>query len=342
MVLPLIAAAAIGAGGSIISGMMGSSAQRKADEQNYQIALMNYYQREQERQDAIMEARRQEREGKQGVTDAAGNRTYYKPGVGWVTELSRESQELQDLQRREEGLQLAQDLPAKRSKMFENIARQRGEGNRADALMEAMGRTRRESVDDVVGRRNRMSTEAINEGMDTALSSAMREALISGSSNAGRIAEDIGRSKSKQLRTAFMENEEGAREASEANYFNKQGNLANLYNTFATRASAMPDAPYNPRNIEGIANEQLSGARSAGGQSSGALLNAIGKQGGTMDYKAEPLYGPANTVQSTANVLSGALDQYYYGNKYGSAHDDYNNYAYGGQSPYQKGRGSFV
>jgi hypothetical protein len=330
MVLPLLAAllpSVIGAGGSIFSGILGSNAQQDAADQNYAIALMNYYQRQSEHDDSVTEARRQEGKSDLGTTDAQGNRSYFKPGVGWVTEMSDKSKKMQDLYENEEWQQLVQDLPAKRQKMFENIARQRGEGGYADAILQAMQRSYREDPSEIVGRRNRMSAEGITEGMDKTLNTAMRDAMRTGNTGAGKIASQIGREKSSMLRKAFMENEEGARGESENRFMTNLGNLGNLYNTFATRASGEVPASYNPRNLEGQANEQLSGSRSAGQNASGSLLNAIAKGIGDLDFKAEPMYGMANTVQTATNALTGAFERNQNANAYRDSYSDYDSYA---------------
>ena len=65
---------------------------------------------------------------KLGTTDAQGNRTYFKPGVGWVTELAEGQRELSDLYSAEELAQL-QDVKAKRGQMYKNLARQGREEN---------------------------------------------------------------------------------------------------------------------------------------------------------------------------------------------------------------------
>ena len=98
------------------------------------------------------------------------------------------------------------------------------------------------------------------QAMDTAMQSAMNDALRTGTQGQANIAIKFGREKYDALRKAFMENAEGAQEAEDTRFIGEQGNLANLYNAFATRASAMPDATYNPRNIEGTTASAVAAA----------------------------------------------------------------------------------
>ena len=328
MPFPLIAAG-VGAVGNIIGGIMGSKAEKAAADQNYQINLMNYYQRERERQEAINEARTQRAEAHLGQTDAQGNRVYFVPGQGWVTELSPESRQMNEVQRREEMLRLNQDLPAARQKMFENLSRQRGEENRATAIMEAMGRHRREDPREVTARRNLAAAEGINQGFDETENAMFRELIRSGSSGVGKAAARSGAARGEALRKAFLENQSGAKAESDEAYERGIANMGNNYNMWATRASGMPPAQFNPRDVYGPANQMLSGARGQGGQASSNLLNAFGKQGGTMEEQPA-LMGPAKTVIGGTNALVSGLERVGAGNRNEDAYSQYSQYGGGG------------
>jgi hypothetical protein len=329
MVLPLIAAG-IGAGASLIGGFMGASAEKQAAQMNYNIALMNYYAQQEQFRQATAEAQKQAAEGKLGTTDAQGNRTYFKPGVGWVTDLSPQQKQLQDMYNAEETAQVAHDIPIKRRVMMENVGRQQKEGGYADAIMAAMQRARPQDPQEIIGQRNLMSAEGINQGTRPAIETATRNALRMGNTTgAADIATRIGVGQGDALRKAFMENEIGARDQSQANFGTAQANLANMYNTFATRASATPDAPYNPRNITGNP-----AAMSAGNAAQGALLNAYGRAAPELNYQQPVQYGAANTIAQLGNNILGmgqGQDAYnyrqqqqggygsYLGNYYGSS-----------------------
>lgn len=302
MVAPILAAL-ISGGTTLAGGLLGAGAESDAANLNYQLGLLNYYQREQERRDAINEAKRQRQDAYLGATDAQGNRTYFIPGKGWVTDLTPESEALQDAFQAEEMRIIGQDLPAKRQQMFANLARQRGEGGYANALMEAMGRVQRDSPRDVINRRNQMAGEGITEGFDDTQEAAMRNLARTGSSNQSKVLSELAGARSKALRNAFMQNAEGARAESEDTYSRRLGNMSQLYNMFATRASAMPDAQFRPRDISGPSQE---GARAAGQSAGSNLINAFAKQGGTFS-EVEPRYGMANTIAQTGSALMAAL-----------------------------------
>jgi hypothetical protein len=317
----------IGAGASILGGLMGSSAEKKAAKQNYEIALKNLGFQKETRDLLIAQALRLEKEQKLGTTDAYGNKYHYVEGQGWVVDLSPRSKAAQDLQYGEEVTQLAQDIPAKRRQMFTNLARQGQEENVAGGLREAFQRARSEDPQDIIARRNLMSAEGINEGADATTQLAMQNAVRTGSSNAGQILSAIGKQRGSDLRRAFMENAEGATAKSQDDYMTKLGNIGNLYNMFASRASGLPDAPYNPRNIEGSANEILGGMRSGASQMGSNLLSAFGRETPQMDYTAQPQYGMANTIAQAGRLLGSAFDN---GGGWGSGMDMYGNYASSG------------
>lgn len=313
----------LGAGASLIGGLLGSSAEQQAAQMNYNIALMNYYAQQQQFQAAQAEAAKQDREGKLGTTDAAGNRTHFEPGVGWVTDLSPQQKQLQDMYQGEEVTQLAQDIPVKRRQMMENVARSQKESGYASALFDAMQRQRPQNPQDIIGQRNLLSAEGINQGTRPAIETATRNALRSGNTaGAADIASRIGVSQGEQLRKAFMENEQGARQQSQSDYGTAQSNLANMYSAFAKNASAMPDAPYNPRNIAGDPNASRMGAAA-----SGALLNTMGREAPDLKYTQPVEYGMGNTFSQLGNNLLG-MDQGYAANRYRQqAVGDYYNYA---------------
>lgn len=315
MVLPAL----FGAFATLGAGALGAGAADRAAAYNYQVDLLNYYSREQERRDAIQAASRQERrtdkqiaESKLGTTDAQGNRVQFIPGQGWVTTLADDQQQLQDLYQNEELAQLLQDLPKKREVLNQNVIRQRGEDTTANALLNAFGRIDYEDPREIENQLNQASSMGITKGYDDTLREAMRGALRTGSAP-GKISAEIGKARASSLQDAFMNNKINARGQSEENVSRKQANLANLYNMFATRASSMPDVAYNPRNIEGITAAQQGGAMSGlagtqglGQNSAGALINAFAKQGGSMN-PIEPNYGWANAVQSGGTALAEAF-----------------------------------
>lgn len=330
MVLPLIAAG-IGAAGNIIGGILGSSAQKKADRMNFEIAKANLIMEQKARAEALAEAHRQEAEQKLGTTDAWGNKYHFVEGQGWVVDLSPKSREMQDLYHGEEIQQMAQDLPAKRAQMFNNLARQGREENAASGLLQAFLRNYREDPSAIIARRNLMSEQGLNESTDSVIQAAMQNAVRTGSSNAGTILAAINKQRGGDLRKAFMENQEGASQDAESRYFTEQGNLANMYNTMATRASGMPNVDYNPRNLEGQENEILGNMRGGTQTANTNLLNVLGSSPGKLDYTAQPNYGIANTVAQAGSTIAAGINQYdasRNSNDFSYNSSPYGNYAY--------------
>lgn len=332
--------ALLGAIASVASGVIGAQASKDAADQNYNMDLLNYYARERERNDAITRSKQQDRETKLGSTDAQGNRTFFKPGVGWVVELSDGSQRLADLYQNEELQQLQHDLPMKRERMNKNDVRQDEESNVADALLNAFRRTTREDPRDLENQLNQASVRGITQGFDSTLQDAMQSAARTGASNSGKVAAEIGKARASALMDAFMNNKINSQAQSRDNYAQDQANTGNLYNMFATRASAMPDVQYNPRNLEGMTSAQMQGAQGANQSAVGALINAFAKQGGTMSM-VEPDYGLANAVASGGNALAGAFERIGAGSERRSAIDAYANYAGLDPSMYKKSTGAW-
>lgn len=298
--------ALIGAAATIGSSLLGMGAADEAAEKNWQINLLNYYQRENERFQTVQAANKRDNETKLGSTDSAGNRTHFVDGVGWVSDLSPESQQLQSLYQNEE-LQQFDDLNKKRDVLGANVKRQGQEGAVANQLLDAFGRVQRSTGKDQENLMNQSATKAINEGFDTTLEDAMRSSIRSGASNSGKVAANIGEKKSNALLEAFMNNQMQSGAAADAKYDTERGNIANVYNMFASRASAMPDVAYNPRNIEGMGAQQQAQAMGAQGQSAGALINAFAKQGGTMS-PVEANYGAANALGTSGQAIASAMD----------------------------------
>lgn len=299
--------ALLGAFATIASGGLGAMASNNAAAYNYNSDVLNYNQREQERFDTINAARRQDADTKLGSTDAAGNRTYFVPGRGWVVELAEDQQALQDLYQREELAQLSNDLPKKRDILNANVERQGRESGIASQLLDAFQRTQMEDPRELENQLNNASVRGITQGFDSALQDAMQSAVRTGASNAGNVAADIGKARASALMDAFMNNKINAKGQAKDNYSREQGNTSNLYNMYASRASAMPDVAYNPRNIEGQTGQQQQASMQANQGAQGALINAFAKQGGSMP-RIEPNYGVANAVQSGGNALASAFD----------------------------------
>lgn len=264
-------------------------------------------------------------EAKLGNTDANGNRTYYKEGVGWVSELSPVMQALQDKYLVEERAVLDNDLPKQRELLNRNINRQRKEGDEADNLLWRMKQAKRTSAKEVEDELNGAAANGIQAGFGSALQEAMQTALRTGSSNAGGVAASIGRERSKALQEAFIANKINSRGQADQRYNDEVSNLGNLYNAFASRASADPNIGYNPRNLSGPAtggDERIiggtgpsvaaatAGSRQAERQSGNALMDAIsrlGQAGGTPISFVNGVPAANSAMINAAGMQGGSL-----------------------------------
>jgi transposase-like protein len=324
MVLPLLAAA-IGAGGSIAGGLIGARSQDKANEQNYQIALLNYYNQIEQQRQAQAEAHRQDAESKLGSTDAEGNTVKFVPGVGWVQTRSAKGEEYAGELRKEELAQL-QDLKNKREQAYKVQGRKGRQGNMSDALYEAYARNYRRDPSSLIGRKNLMATEASNEGFDEAMRQAMVDNIRTGGGNQAKIASQFGRDKFNSLRKAFQENEIGAVEGEENRYMQEQGNILNMANSLAQQAGEPFDAPFNPRS-----QDITSGLQSAMGQGAGTasrLQSAFSQQYPDFNFQHEPNMGIPNTIAQATQIAAGGINLYDATRNPGQT--SYANYAGGG------------
>lgn len=315
------------AGGSVL-GAFGES---EANETNREIGLLNYYAQERARKQAIQEAERNWRdrqklmgESKLGTTDELGNRRHFVPGVGWVTDLSAESegdldqrQGVARAQLEEQMRVLGEDLPLRRSQMKSNFDRQNTEGVVASGLLNEFKNTTKQDpsvLENVIyGRKARN----INEAFDSTASSAMRTGLRTGASNSGRIMADIASKRARELEDAGDEAYVTSRSQSENDFNSRRGNVANLYNAFATSSSRMPDASFAPMSVNttgqaGGSTEALMSQFGNFANNNGAreLMAAYGQTGGQMG-KVDPNMGWANAFAS----MAGATDAYGSGRK---------------------------
>lgn len=302
MVLPLIGGL-IGGAGSIVSGIMGARAADDASERNWQINLLNYYAREQERRDRIAQATRNERDQKLGYTDSDGSRVRFVEGVGWVSDLSDEAQDIQDAQRAEQLRVLQQDLPMRRRSMERNERRSYQDEADADALRRDMRDLRRAPDSELEALLYNSAVQGMDDAFDKSQSAAVTSAMRTGSSNIDRILSGLNKDRAEAQGRAAMEAKLKARGSGDADFENKRAQLANLYNMFATRASVAPDVSYQPMNVDknsqGMMAQGSQNAMKAGSE----LASAFGAKGGTMDY-TQPNYGWANAIGGGANALS--------------------------------------
>lgn len=300
----------LGAFGAAAGGIAGAIGADQTAETNWAINLLNYYQRERERRDAIEQARQNKHDAYLGTTDARGNSTKFVPGQGWVTKLSGNSQAMQDAQDYEQMQELQHDLPAKRARMDSNLSRQREEDYVANGLLDEFKRvmpgdtesTRRKLINSMI--------PGINDAYNGTIEDASRAALRGGASNSNsaKLLSDLNKQKSDALTSAFLKAQGSADTMADTEYNSKRSGIANLYNLFATRSSAMPNVSFAPQNLTGAADANGSGNPARGDATGSSLMNAFAKQGGTLDY-IQPNNGWANAIAGGATAFSQAGQQ---------------------------------
>lgn len=304
---PLLGAL-IGAGGSIAGGLIGAGAQEEANDMNWQINLLNYYQRQQERRDRLREAERTRADQRLGATDAFGNRTRFVEGKGWVTELSNQDKLIAALQRQEQQNVLEKDLPMRRAQLERNDQRQRTEEGVAEGLRE---RFRRDLGVDPEALKRVMITNAsaaISREYDYLENEAMRKALRTGSSDSGRILADLARDRIKTIAGAVAGIPLQAKQMAADMTAKEQGNMLNQYNLVATRASQVPGVSYKPENIQGGQSDLLKAFASMSQNGDNNLIKAHSIPGGTLDY-VRPNTGYGDAIASGSGALAAAFER---------------------------------
>lgn len=303
MVLPLLAAG-IGAAGSIASGFMGMNAANNAADTNWEIALLNYYQRERERNDRIAQAQKVDRENKLGQTDADGGTVKFVPGVGWVQTRGKTQEEIAQAQNAEQLRILQQDLPTKRAVMNRNVQRGLEDSADADSLRREMRTMRKGTDDELEALLYGAATRGMDDAFDASTATATREAARTGSSNTGKLLAGLAEQRAKSQGDAAMEAKLRARGSGQQEYDTRRAGLANLYNMFATRASVAPDVSFQPMPVDANGNKAMAALSKQGLEAGNAVSNAFGQKGGSMDY-IQPNYGAANAVATAGNALAG-------------------------------------
>lgn len=303
MVLPLLAAG-IGAAGSIGSGLLGMSAANRADDTNWQIALLNYYQRERERNDRIAQAQKVDRENKLGQTDADGGTVKFVPGVGWVQTRGQQQQIIANAQNAEQQRILEQDLPTKRAVQQRNVARGLEDSADADAIRREMRTMRKGSDDELEALLYGAATRGMDEAFDASTATATREAARTGSTNTPKLLAGLAEQRAKSQADAAMEARLRARGSGQQEFDTRRAGLANLYNLFATRASVAPDVSFQPMPVDANGQKVAAALSKQGVEAGNAVTNAFGAKGGSMDY-VQPNYGGANALATASNALAG-------------------------------------
>lgn len=288
-------------GGTALSSIFGGLAEDSASKQNWAINQQNRRDRNRERSEGMAYADKIRAEQQLGGTNAAGDRSYFKPGVGWVTELSGRSQGLQDYF-------YGNELPERRAQFERGATRSRAEDDQANQLLAEFQGIQRDNPADIEAMLYEAATRGIGENTNDALESALRQALRAGSSNSGDIAAKINAAGAKQRGNAAKDAKLQSLDYVDDRYNSRRGASSQLYNLFASRAGRDIGSSLDPSQNEAGANALLGQFAGLSGQGNGIGASAIAKPGGSLDY-VEPNNGLANAIGGVAASAGAAGDR---------------------------------
>ncbi len=296
----------LGAAGGIAGGVLGAQAADKAANMNWQINLMNYFQREREREEQIQESKTNKKEQQLGYQDANGNAVRFVRGKGWVATQGKNDKQLSDMQRAEQLAVLQKDVPMRRRAMARQEATSLEDAMMADTYRREMKSLPKGEDASLEHDLYTKATSGAREGHDNSLQTAMLQAMRTDSSNIGKITEADSRSRAKSYADARVDAALKSRGVANAEYDKKLGGLSQLFNMFAQRAGQQPAVAYSPTKIDTADGKELGALQKLGLQAGNFLAEAAGKKGGTVDY-VQPNYGWANAVGGGGAALSSAF-----------------------------------
>lgn len=290
----------IGAGISGVASLMGGAAGNDAAEMNNYISLMNYYAQQAAQQRARQEASRQQHEGKLGQTDAAGNRTYFVPGRGWVTDLSDDQQTIHDMSEQEQIRQLSQGARDEQVQERSVDRRNREDVSATDA--ERMFREARR--DDPEGLRQLFlarGAEQRNRSADRAGNALARQNIRAGGRNAGELLQGARASAdASNARQAGVEAQLMSGQVADQDFSAKRGEANQLYDYFRKMStSGTGNAPVFQPN----APQRTSTALADQG-----AINAAGRHA-EMDYQ-QPNLAWSNAISNVGSSFGAGFDRY--------------------------------
>lgn len=282
-------------GGTAITSLLGARQADQVNKTNAQISLMNFYEQQRANRAAEREGRRQQDEAKLGTTDAMGNRTRFIPGVGWVTELDEQQQELADLTQAEQRRQLTDET----ARTAENNERARDRRGREDTLATEAERELRAARRGDEGALRQLllarGAEMRNRQADRAGDAAARAATRRGGTNAAAIAQGArASSDAAAARQAGVDAELAAREMTDREFAGARDAGRNLYDYFrrSSTTGAMPVTGVTP-----------SGPSTRGtGAADQQFLNVLSRSPAMMDYQ--------NTNNAYTDAAQGLMNMF--------------------------------
>lgn len=282
-----------------VSSIFGGIAANDAAELNNQINLLNYYEQQAANQRARQEARRQQSEGKLGQTDAAGNRTYFIPGVGWVTDLTETQGQIQAGSEQEMLRQIAQGER-------DEVVQERAAGRRGREDTEA---TEAERVYRMARRPDEgalrqlflaRGAEERNRSADRAGNAVARQNIRAGGRNAAELVQGArAASDAEAARRAGVEAELMAEGEADRRYAADRDPAMALYDYFRKMSTSGtgPGGVFQPQGPQ----------RTATGVADQGAINAAGR-GAAMDYES-PNFALASTLADLGAAGGGFYDR---------------------------------
>jgi hypothetical protein len=237
-------------------------------------------------------------EGKLGATDAQGTRTYFKEGVGWVTELGERPKELEDYF-------YTQELPELRGKFKRDNERGLAAEDVAGQLLGEFKRVMKEDPKAIEDLLYSISSREIGKNTGDILGQASTDAMRTGSMGgyeaAARGAQRAGAdARVKAGQDAKLQSLDYV----DDKYTSERSGLSQLYNLFAGLAGQSLQPSMQPGSGPQAATALMNQfAQNASGGNSG-MANAIGRQGGTIQ-STEPNMAEANMWGGIGQSVAG-------------------------------------
>lgn len=310
MVLPIIGAL-VGGVASIASAVIAGNAQSSATQYNWAANEKNRQQRNKERREELDYAEDIRAEEKLGGTNAAGDRSYYKEGEGWVTELGDRNQSLVDHFYDEE-------LP-ERQAQFGRLAEQSYQTDDvATGLLAQFRRIAKESPEEIENLLLSVASRGISEGTSDAMEVAMRQGLRTGNSNISDIAGSIAREAQNARKDAAVDSKLQAKDYVQASYDSKRSTAGQLYQAFLSSSGLALNPSGDPNAATGGGDALMSQFAQMAQQGRSMGATATARPAGRYS-QIEPDMGAANAVGAAGTSLAAML------NKAGSYAEKQNN-----------------
>lgn len=297
MVAPLVGAALIAGGASVLGGLLGSSAQKKQLKlQAQEAARQNLISQKQlELSERMIEL------GLATQIDAQGNITTYDEATNtWKVIPSEKQAQLMAAADDEILRSFNYDAPMARGESLRNSMRRAREGSVADGMLSQVtdANSNQVSGNALAGALRASRTQAVNQGFDDVGNAVATQALRSGANGAGA-ATQLAKARSQALATTMGVPEiEGIQLGDDINA-SRQSNAINNYSAMATRASNKEGFSPGTSSVAPTLNGALSQARSAGQYGTSAAASSVANAGRPIQQPG--VYNPAPLIGAIGN-----------------------------------------